>query len=358
MANGDLLTAERAKDEEPHTQYAGDVADDSPKLYGEGHTVGNYRIVRLLGKGGMGAVYEVEHVQLGMHYALKAFTLDHGMVDLLRERFLAEGRVLALLKHPNLVRVHDLDFDTATNMPYFVMDMIRSSNGEPYTLHELSPGDADEQCLVDWFDQLTSALAYIHANGIVHRDIKPNNILIDENGDIVLGDFGVSRFFGNAIREAMAVRNTMSMVTGKLPIMGTAGFIAPEVANGEEATPAADWYAVGMVFYRLLTGMWYEDNESARGLLDDFEYDWNAVLPALLSTDPSQRIPRAPRKKDGETSSPSRRRRMVWAFAAAAAIAAMVVGAFFLGFPSIATSEDSESDISAEIAFAIPDSVK
>ena len=79
--------------------------------------IGAYRVVRPLGKGGMGSVYEVVHVKLGVHYALKTFTLDHGYVELLKERFMAEGRVLARLRHPNLVRVFDLDIDKDLHPP-------------------------------------------------------------------------------------------------------------------------------------------------------------------------------------------------------------------------------------------------
>ena len=83
-----------------------------------GQQIGTYRIIRLLGQGGMGAVYEVEHTQLGVHYALKAFTLESGHVDVLKNKFLTESKVLARLHDPHLVHVFDLNFDEATGMPY------------------------------------------------------------------------------------------------------------------------------------------------------------------------------------------------------------------------------------------------
>jgi len=253
--------------------------------------IGAYRIVRPLGKGGMGAVYEVVHEKLGVHYALKTFTLDHGYVDLLKERFLAEGRVLARLRHPNLVRVFDLDVEETTHTPYFVMDLVLYKDGDAYTLADLEPGGADEEHLARWFTQLCSALDYIHKAGIVHRDIKPGNILLNSNGGVVLGDFGVSRFYGGELRRELAIDHTVvsqGATNGNL-VMGTSGYIAPEVKRGEDATPAADAYSLGVVFFRLLTGVWYENGPNVWTLLDPFEPAWREILRRLLAEDPRER---------------------------------------------------------------------
>ena len=143
-----------------------------------GQLIGTYRIIRLLGQGGMGAVYEVEHTQLGVHYALKTFTIEDGHVDLLKNKFLTEGKVLARLHDPHLVRVFDLNFDEATGMPYFVMDLVLSEDGSPRTLLDVKTEELDEDCVFEWFADLASAIDYIHAQGIVHRDIKLGNVQI------------------------------------------------------------------------------------------------------------------------------------------------------------------------------------
>ena len=122
--------------------------------------IGAYRIVRPLGRGGMGAVYEVEHEKLGVHYALKTFTLDHGHVDLLKERFLAEGRVLARLRHPNLVRVFDLSIDGASGVAYYVMDLVLYKDGNPYTLADVVRASVSEDYVYMWFRDLCNALDY------------------------------------------------------------------------------------------------------------------------------------------------------------------------------------------------------
>ena len=253
--------------------------------------IGVYRIVRLLGQGGMGAVYEVVHEKLGVHYALKTFTLDHGHVQLLQERFLAEGRILARLHHPSLVRVFDLDVDSATQTIFFVMDLVLYKDGEPYTLADVEDGSADEEHLARWFGQLASALDYIHNEGIVHRDIKLNNILLDARGGVVLSDFGVSRFCSGQLRKDLHLDRTIvsgEATTGAL-IMGTAGYMAPEVKRGEDATAASDAYSLGIVFFRLLTGVWFENRPNIWGLLEPFDEVWRGVLQQLLDENPEHR---------------------------------------------------------------------
>ena len=258
-----------------------------------GEVVGSYRIIRALGEGGMGAVYEVEHLKLGVHYALKTFTLQSGEVELFRRRFLAEGKVLARLSHPNIARVFDLDFDEASGAAYFVMDLVHYKDGESYTLADLEVGGADEEHLVRWFAQLASAIDYIHQEGIIHRDIKLNNVLLNDKGGVTLSDFGISRFVGDRIRSQVDVTRTIvshgeRQVTGNL-IMGTEGYMAPEILRGVAATAASDTYALGIAFFRLLTGIWYENGTNVLQLLDPFEACWKEILPAMLATDAAKR---------------------------------------------------------------------
>ena len=195
--------------------------------------IGTYRIVRLLGEGGMGAVYEVEHLQLGVHYALKTFTLDDDNRELFLRRFAVEGRMLAMLKHPNLTSVFDLQQDAATGACYYVMDLVLYEDGQAYTLADLDPGGADEEQIFEWFCQLCDALAYVHDQGIVHRDIKLNNILIAPDRHVVLTDFGISRVCDEQLRLALNASRTMTSATGSRMVVGTQGYMAPEVLRGE-----------------------------------------------------------------------------------------------------------------------------
>lgn len=262
-------------------------------IFEPGVEIDQYRVVRPLGQGGMGAVYEVEHVKLGVHYALKTFTLEEGHVDLFRNRFLAEGKVLARLNHPNIARVFDLNYDEEIGVAYFVMDLIHYKDGESYTLADLEVGGADEDHLIRWFAQMASALDYIHNEGIIHRDIKLNNILLNDRGGVTLSDFGISRFVGDRIRKEVDVTRTIvsmgtRQVTGNL-IMGTEGYMGPEIQRGETATAASDTYALGITFFRLLTGIWYEPGTDALKLLEPFDSAWMEILPRMLDADPKRR---------------------------------------------------------------------
>ena len=311
----------------------------------------------------MGAVYEVEHTQLGVHYALKTFTLEDGHVDLLKNKFLTEGKVLARLHDPHLVRVFDLNFDEATGMPYFVMDLVLSEDGSPRTLLDVKTEELDEDCVFEWFADLASAIDYIHAQGIVHRDIKLGNVLLSSDGHVVLSDFGISRIFSERLRSDVKAVNTMvsEAATSARLMMGTQGYMAPEVARGEEATPAADSYSLGVMFVYLLTGIWYEPGSKVFKLLETLEYRWIDVLPRLLSEDPAERpanlsglveqlrnAPAAEPEKVEVPEPPRRKRRVLFALAGAAAVVAAAIGYFvFSQRPAPAAIDDFDAAFSA-----------
>ncbi len=257
-----------------------------------GETIGAYRVVRPLGKGGMGAVYEVEHLELGTCVALKVFAREHGDVASLRRRFRTEGMALARLRHPNLLRVYDLGEDEGRDVLYFAMDLVLGADGASRTLADVQPGEADEVQLARWYMQLKSVLDYVHSAGVVHRDVKPGNVLLDAQGNAILGDFGISRFVDGELRRELNVESTMEAERSAAhKVMGSVMYLAPEVRRGEKATAAADAYALGVTFYRLLTGIWYEPGPVADGLLAEFGEEWSKALRRLLSDDPDARLP-------------------------------------------------------------------
>ena len=214
---------------------------------------GSYRIIRPLGKGGMAEVYEVENEKLGSRYAMKVFTLDHGDVEFLKKRFQVEGRLLARLDHPRIVRVYDMDVDAATGLPYYVMDLVLDPSGSPQSLQEaLTAGDITEENVANWYEDLREGLAYIHGEGVVHRDVTLENVLIGADGRAVLSDFGVSKILPRDLRSEL--KETMNtLVRGEKPLMGKPFYIAPEVRKGADESAASDYYSLGVMLLRLLT---------------------------------------------------------------------------------------------------------
>lgn len=342
-------------------------------MFSPGQTLGSYRIIRLIGQGGTGAVYEVEHVGLGVHYALKAFTCEKGHVDVLRKKFLAEGKVLARLNTPRLVRVFDLAVDEPTDVPYFVMDLVTGKDGAPHTLADVEAADLDELAVYMWFEDLCEALDYVHSQGIVHRDIKRGNVLLREDRHAVLSDFGISRIFGEKLTGEINVTRTMvsDATTAARLVMGTVGYMAPEVLRGREATPAADVYSLGVMFVHLLTGIWYEPGSKALDLLDGFSYQWKGVLSRMLEVDPEKRprsLAELPRQVRPETARANAVGRIMSFFSGrtsllvAAAVCAVLLGIVFafclpsrgIGPASLSEDDDFREIFSADGIFSFP----
>ena len=253
--------------------------------------IGGYLLVRLIGKGGMSEVYEAENVRLGSRHALKLFTYEK-KDDEVRERFLVEGRLLAKLNHPRVVKVTDFGVDEASGRPYFVMDLVMTANGEVKSLGDVAPGTADEEEIGRWYDDLRDGLAYIHGNGVVHRDLKLQNVLLGADGHVVLTDFGISKIFdpdgeGNMIVDT--VDTIVKMKEGRSLVMGSVGYMAPELEMGVVASPYSDYYALGVIIYRLLTGTWCDSRTDVVGTLETYNPVWKVILPKLLHANPNGR---------------------------------------------------------------------
>lgn len=258
----------------------------------EGALLGRWKVVTLLAKGGMAEVYEVEDVQLGARYALKLFTYERGEQEVVRKRFFAEGRLLAKLCHPRLVRVYDIGEDKASGRPYFVMDLVLDPEGHPRTLADAGAEGADEEQVAMWYEDLRDGLEYIHKNGILHRDLKLQNVLVGPDGHVVLSDFGVAQIFNPELRVDLGLSAEQTLVAarnGQKQVMGSVGYLAPEVEMGVEASEASDWYALGVLVFRLLTGVWCDARTDVAGDLETFNPVWTQILPKLLHLNPAGR---------------------------------------------------------------------
>ena len=210
-----------------------------PFLFAPGQRFGPYVIVRPLGKGGMGQVYEAEETESGRRVAVKILSRGLGD-DEERGRFLREGQLAASLSHPNCVYV----FGTSEVQGFPVIAMELAPGG---TLKDLlKPGTPMPMArAVDAILQVVTGLGAAAAIGILHRDIKPSNCFVDRDGRVMVGDFGLSM-------TTLARDEKMLTVAGT--ILGTPGFASPEQLRGEKLDVRSDIYSVGATIYYLLTG--------------------------------------------------------------------------------------------------------
>lgn len=210
------------------------------------HISGRYKILKLIGGGGMSNVYLAHDIILSRDVAVKILRYDLSNEEELHRRFQREALSATSLTNPNIVSIYDVGEDG--DMHYIVMEYIKGKTLKQY-IQEFSPLSAGRS--VHIMKQLTSAIAHAHENGIIHRDIKPQNILMDEEGNVKITDFGIATSLG-----ATSFTQTNSVI-------GTVHYLSPEQARGGIATMKSDIYALGIVFYELLTGELPFSGESA-----------------------------------------------------------------------------------------------
>jgi serine/threonine-protein kinase len=202
-----------------------------------GQRIGRYEIVRVIGHGGMGDVYVGRDTALQRNVAIKVMPAAANRDGEAARRFRDEATVVAMLDHPGIVRIHDIvEQDGAV---YLIMNLVEGGSVAD-RLNDGRPVTASEATAI--MVQLLGALEYAHGKGVVHRDVKPSNLLVSGNGEVMLSDFGVARFAGTADRTVAGT------------VIGTPRYMAPEQVSGEPVGPWTDIYAAGALFYELLTG--------------------------------------------------------------------------------------------------------
>lgn len=204
----------------------------------EGHLLNErYRIKRTIGGGGMANVYLARDIILNRDVAIKVLRLEFANDPEFIERFDREAQAATSLSHPNIVNIYDVGEEN--HILYMVMEYIDGLTLKEYIIQN-GPLDVNEA--LDIMKQLTDAIAHAHANGLIHRDIKPQNILMDRFGNVKVTDFGI------------AIALSATSLTQTNSILGSVHYLSPEQARGGMATKKSDIYSLGIVMYELLTG--------------------------------------------------------------------------------------------------------
>lgn len=252
-------------------------------------TAGAYEVLRVLGRGGMAAVYLAHDVALNRKVAIKAILPDLRARPDMRQRFLLEARTSARLSHPHIIPIHAVR--DSPHVTFFVMEYL---DGQSLEEMLCECGRLEPVFVTEILVQVAEALAYAHGHRVVHRDVKPGNVILSHDGRAVVMDFGIAK-----VAESTGLTQTGTAV-------GTPSYMSPEQCHGTGVTGASDQYSLGLVAYELLTGLrpfeqdsvmatlWAQVHEAAPSLYHarpDCPPDLAAVVMRMVEKDPAARWP-------------------------------------------------------------------
>ena len=257
-----------------------------------GAVFGKYRIISFIGRGGMGVVYLAEDTTLGRRIALKTLDRSFSEDGQFERRFQHEARTIASLQHPNIVPIHSLekiDGIVAIDMPYI-------DGGSLYDV--FSTNIEKRKQAVDSIRSVLTALACCHQESIVHRDVKPANILIRKDGMTLLSDFGLAKILAEQQSASLAMTSSSSC------FVGTPRYAPPESWEGQEALPSWDVYSVGMVLYEAFSPKLPYDAQTPMGFVkqilerpipplvevaEEVSREFSDAVASMLERDPDKR---------------------------------------------------------------------
>jgi serine/threonine protein kinase len=264
-----------------------------------GQTLGHYRIVTKLGEGGMGAVYQAEDLRLERPVALKFLSAGQAVDARARERLLTEARVASRLNHPNIATVYDVGETEAT--PFIAMEFVAGQ-----TLRDvLKRGVLPAAELLEIARQIAEGLQAAHQAGVLHRDIKPGNIMLLAGNRVKILDFGLAVV---AKRDKNPQEDTDDFITHtatQYSASGTVPYMSPELLRGESPDPRADIFSFGVLLYECLSGRLPFRGETAidvlhailhqvplplASLIPDISPQWERLIAGCLAKDPRQRF--------------------------------------------------------------------
>jgi len=203
--------------------------------------IGKYIVKRELGRGGMGAVYLAEQPGLGREVAIKELVPSAAADPTALKRFLQEAQVMARTSHPNLVQVHDLEQIGAAN--YIVLEFVRGKSLRDW----LNRGEIPMPQVFAVMHGVLQALDYAHRHAIVHRDMKPENVLLSDEGAVKVADFGIARLTDDSVAPGQTATKTGTTV-------GTPQYMSPEQVASSKVDGRSDLYSAGIMFYELIVG--------------------------------------------------------------------------------------------------------
>lgn len=266
-----------------------DEEAEAASASGDPRQIDRYQIEEQLGRGGMGVVYRARDPVLDRDVAIKSMLVDFGHDPDARARFQQEARAAARLQHPNIVTIYE--FGEKDDSPYLIMEYLGGEDLEGMERSQTPPGLARG---LEIIGQLCDGLDFAHQQGVVHRDIKPGNVRVLDDGTVKLLDFGIATI--------------QAVARGQETAGGSSGYTSPEMLAGETVDARSDLFSVGVVAYELLTGrqpftgdsatavayqILHEDPPSARSLVPELPPSIDAVLERALAKSPEARWQRA-----------------------------------------------------------------
>jgi serine/threonine-protein kinase len=210
-----------------------------PPIPGERY-VGKYHVLGMLGRGGMGSVYLAEHPGLGRQVAIKELVNTPASDPVALKRFLQEAQVMARASHPNVIQIHDLELLGDVN--YIVLELVRGKSVREW----LQQGSIPPPQVFAVMHGVLLALDYAHKQGVVHRDMKPENVLISDEGTVKVADFGIARLIDEPGAASTATKTGTTV--------GTPLYMSPEQVASSKVDGRSDLYSAGIMFYELVTG--------------------------------------------------------------------------------------------------------